>query len=166
MPGLSGGLPGLSGGLPGLSGGLPGLSGGLPGLLGGLPGLSGGLPGLSGLSGESKDTTIKTYGKGSLNPLLKETIKRVVSIDSQYRDKSVYPYSTNFTFNLSETLSSVVSCGKCRKNFTKNLKKLPLRTNDMESRESFSKYVYNLHEVVNTMLQKKSGLSYEIVRET
>jgi len=36
---------------------------------------------------------------------------------------------------------------------------------DMESRATFSKYIYRLHEVVNQMLHKKSGLSYADVRE-
>ena len=35
----------------------------------------------------------------------------------------------------------------------------------MASRDTFSKYIYDLHEVINTMLGKKSGLSYEIVRD-
>jgi hypothetical protein len=43
------------------------------------------------------------------NPLLKQTIKRVISIDSQYRNKMFQPLSTNFTFNLSEPLKDVVS---------------------------------------------------------
>jgi hypothetical protein len=49
------------------------------------------------------------YTKGNLNPILKETIKRVISIDSQYRDITVYKNPTDFTFNLSETLHDVVS---------------------------------------------------------
>ena len=47
--------------------------------------------------------------KLQLNPLLKQTIKRVISIDSQYRDKNIYSLSTNFTFDLSEPLRDVVS---------------------------------------------------------
>jgi hypothetical protein len=35
----------------------------------------------------------------------------------------------------------------------------------MKSRETFSKYIYDLHEVINTMLGKKSGLTYAMVRE-
>ena len=35
----------------------------------------------------------------------------------------------------------------------------------MESRETFSRYIYDLHEVINTMLKKKSGLTYTMVRE-
>lgn len=45
--------------------------------------------------------------KLNLNPLVKQTIKRVISIDSQYRDSN--SMSTNFTFDLSEPLKDVVS---------------------------------------------------------
>lgn len=49
------------------------------------------------------------YSPGTLNPTLKETIKRVVSIDSQYRDRIVYPNPTDYIFNLSDILQDVVS---------------------------------------------------------
>lgn len=62
-------------------------------------------------------------------------------------------------------LRYVLPCGKCRENLVANFKRLPLRMADLESRETFSRYVYELHEVVNTMLHKTSGLSYEQVRE-
>ena len=35
----------------------------------------------------------------------------------------------------------------------------------MKNRESFSRFIYNLHESVNIMLNKKSNLSYEEVRD-
>jgi len=63
------------------------------------------------------------------------------------------------------SLKYVLPCGKCRKNLRKNFKKLPLELKDMVSRDSFSRYIYNLHELINTMLKKPSGLSYEVVRE-
>ena len=63
------------------------------------------------------------------------------------------------------SLRDVLPCGKCRANLCKNLKKLPLLQKDLESRHTFSLYVYKLHEVVNKMLNKKSGLSYADVRE-
>ena len=48
------------------------------------------------------------YSKGKLNPIMKQTTKRIISIDSQYRsDKRTM--STEFTFNLSEPLKDVVS---------------------------------------------------------
>lgn len=48
------------------------------------------------------------YAKDRLNPLLKQTVKRIISIDSQYRDNK-NSLSTNFTFNLSEPLKDVVA---------------------------------------------------------
>lgn len=63
------------------------------------------------------------------------------------------------------SLRHVLPCGKCRKNLAANLKKIPLELSDMKSRDTFSKWVYRFHEAVNTMLKKKSGLSYADVRE-
>lgn len=62
-------------------------------------------------------------------------------------------------------LKHVLPCGKCRINLSRNLSKLPLRISDMKSRYTFSLYIYKLHEIVNKMLGKNSGLSYEDVRE-
>ena len=62
-------------------------------------------------------------------------------------------------------LQHVLPCKYCRINLTKNFKFLPLTMECMKDRESFSRYIYNLHETVNKMLGKKSGLSYCDVRE-
>ena len=62
-------------------------------------------------------------------------------------------------------LRCTLPCGKCRKNLKKNLKNLPLRNKDLKNRETFSRWVFNLHETVNKMLNKKSGLTYEVVRD-
>ena len=48
------------------------------------------------------------YTKGKINPILKETYKRIISIDSQYRDAE-YLSATDFTLNITETLKDVVS---------------------------------------------------------
>ena len=63
------------------------------------------------------------------------------------------------------SLRHVLPCGKCRKNLRVNFKKLPLKMKHMESRETFSRYIYDLHELINSMLGKTSGLTYEMVRE-
>ena len=63
------------------------------------------------------------------------------------------------------SLRYVLPCRHCRNNLTKNLKASPLTTADMKSREAFSRWVFKLHELVNTMLGKKSGLRYCDVRE-
>lgn len=62
-------------------------------------------------------------------------------------------------------LKNVLPCGKCRSNLVNNYKKHPLQMRDMKSRETFSLYVYELHELINTMLDKKSGLSFQDVKE-
>jgi len=59
-------------------------------------------------SGGVKLTKTIDYARDKLNPLLKQTIKRIISIDSQYRNQINSP-STNFTFDLSEPLKDVVS---------------------------------------------------------
>jgi hypothetical protein len=62
-------------------------------------------------------------------------------------------------------LQYVLPCKYCRQNLTNNYKVYPLKASDMANRESFSRYVYHLHEMVNKLLKKKSGLSYCDVRE-
>ena len=63
------------------------------------------------------------------------------------------------------SLKHVLPCGKCRDNLKKNYSKLPITMGTMKNRDTFSRYVYNLHELINKMLEKKSNLSYEEVRE-
>ena len=67
----------------------------------------------------------------------------------------------NFILNL----QNVLPCKYCRMNLVTNFKQLPLTNECMKNRYTFSMYVYNLHELINKMLNKKSGLSYEDVRE-
>ena len=63
------------------------------------------------------------------------------------------------------SLKNVLPCKYCRMNLKTNLKQLPITKENMKSRETFSKYVYNLHELINKMLHKKSNLTYCEVRE-
>jgi len=62
-------------------------------------------------------------------------------------------------------LQFTLPCKYCRINLSKNLKIVPLKDCDLKNRKMFSYYIYNLHEHINSMLGKKSGLSYEQVRE-
>lgn len=64
-----------------------------------------------------------------------------------------------------KSLQYVLPCGHCRKNLKNNFKVFPLKPCHMENRAAFSRYVYGLHETVNRMLGKKSGLKYCDVRE-
>ena len=74
------------------------------------------------------------------------------------KDKKCYK---QFIYNL----KSVLPCKYCRLNLAKNLKTLPLTKKHLKNRRAFSKWVYDLHEHINKMLGKKSGLTYDKVRE-
>jgi len=70
-------------------------------------------------------------------------------------------YYRNFILSLKH----ILPCKYCRINLLTNFKQLPITMNDMKNRESFSRYVYDLHELINRMLNKKSNLSFCDVRE-
>lgn len=70
-------------------------------------------------------------------------------------------YYRNFVLSLRH----VLPCKYCRINLVTNFKQLPLTMNQMKNRETFSRYVYDLHELVNKMLHKNSNLSFCDVRE-
>jgi hypothetical protein len=57
----------------------------------------------------SSAVTQMNYSKDYINPILKQTITRIVSIDSQFRNNKKTTLATNFSFNLSDTLRDVVS---------------------------------------------------------
>ena len=67
--------------------------------------------------------------------------------------------------NFMLSLVNVLPCKYCRENLINNYKQFPLTMNCMKNRDTFSRYVYKLHETINKMLGKKSGLSYCDVRE-
>ena len=76
-------------------------------------------------------------------------------------DESNKIYYREFVFNLQHTLP----CKYCRINLKNNLKAHPLNACHLKNRDVFSRYIYKLHEIVNKLLNKKSGLSYCDVRE-
>jgi hypothetical protein len=63
------------------------------------------------------------------------------------------------------SLKNVLPCKYCRMNLKTNLRELPLTMECMKNRDTFSKYIYELHELVNRKLKKKSNLKYCDVRE-
>ena len=62
------------------------------------------------------------------------------------------------------SLKNILPCKYCRINLKKNFKAIPLKMSSMKDRESFSKYVYHLHEHIYKMLGKVSNLTYAEVR--
>jgi hypothetical protein len=105
-------------------------------------------------SGDGMLTTV--WGPSKWHYL--HTVSFNYPINPTTKDKRHY---RNFILNM----QNVLPCGHCRENLKRNLKAHPLRICDMKNRDSFSRYIYKLHEVVNKMLGKKSGLSYCDVRE-
>jgi len=75
--------------------------------------------------------------------------------------KEQQKYYYNFFINL----KNILPCKYCRENYVKNLELLPLDNKVLKNRESFSRWVYKLHELVNKHLNKKSNLKYEEVRD-
>ena len=70
-------------------------------------------------------------------------------------------YYKNFVLNL----QNVLPCKYCRINLKNNLKKNPIKMCHLKNRHAFSYYIYNLHEIVNKMLNKKSNLTFCQVRD-
>lgn len=63
------------------------------------------------------------------------------------------------------SLRNVLPCGACRKNLKSNLEKCPLNAHALKNRKNFSRWMYRLHEQINTMLGKQSGLTYDDVAQ-
>ncbi len=68
-------------------------------------------------------------------------------------------------YNLFTNLKNILPCKYCRDNYAKNLKEKPISKTVLKNRENFSKWVYEIHEIVNTKLGKKSNLTYEDIRD-
>jgi len=60
-------------------------------------------------SKEAVQTTVFQYTKGKMNPVLKETVTRTMTLDSKFRDRKLYKNASSYSLNISETLHNVVS---------------------------------------------------------
>lgn len=89
---------------------------------------------------------------------LLHTISFNYPVNPTYKDKMNY---RKFVLSLKDTLP----CKYCRINLKNNLKKKPLTIKELENRDTFSRYIYELHEIINNMLNKSHKLSYNEVRE-
>ena len=70
-----------------------------------------------------------------------------------------------YYYNFYTQLQHVLPCKYCRDNYIKNLEKLPLTSSRLKNRETFSHWLYEIHELTNKNLDKKSNLTYENVRD-
>jgi hypothetical protein len=64
-----------------------------------------------------------------------------------------------------DNLKHILPCGKCRTNLLNNFTVLPLLDVHLQGRESFSRYIFELHNIINKMLCKRIVITYDEVRE-
>jgi hypothetical protein len=64
-----------------------------------------------------------------------------------------------------DNLKNILPCGKCRTNLLNNFTILPLTDKHLQDRDTFSRYIFELHNVINKMLCKRVHITYEEVRE-
>lgn len=67
--------------------------------------------------------------------------------------------------NYIKSLKHILPCRYCRENLSRNLKETNFNMSDLKNRDTFSRFVYHLHNHINTMLGKKNVIAYEVVRE-
>ena len=108
---------------------------------------------------KSKTFSLKDYnnGDGMLTSVWGPSIWHYLHIISfnypvNPTEKDKRNYRT-LIWNLQYTLP----CKYCRINLSNNFKKFPLTNDIFNSRNTFSRYIYNLHELINKMLGKNSN---------
>ena len=84
-------------------------------------------------------------------------------ISFNYPIKPTDNEKTNY-YNFIMSLKHILPCGSCSTNIIKNLKTIKFSKSKMKNRDTFSKAIYDLHEEVNRMLNKKNDLSYNDIR--
>ena len=67
-------------------------------------------------------------------------------------------------YSFFKSLENILPCKYCRDNLKNNYQAINFSMDCMKNRDTLSRAIYNLHEEVNTMLLKKSNLSYDDVR--
>ena len=67
--------------------------------------------------------------------------------------------------NFIKSLQYVLPCKYCRTNLKNNLKKIQLTRKVMKTRNSFSRWLYKLHNHVNKMLGKTCTVTYDEIRD-
>ena len=70
-----------------------------------------------------------------------------------------------YYFDFFTNLQNILPCKYCRDNYKKNLETLPITKTVLKNRENFSRWLYEMHELININLGKKSDLTYDDVRD-
>jgi hypothetical protein len=67
-------------------------------------------------------------------------------------------------FNFLMSVGKILPCKYCRENFQNNLKNIRFSETDFNSRENFSKMIYDLHNEINKSLNKECDNDYEEIQ--
>ena len=67
-------------------------------------------------------------------------------------------------YNFLLSLGEILPCKYCRDNFTNNLKSIKFNETDFNSRENFSRMIYDLHNEVNHVLKKDSNSEFNDIQ--
>lgn len=68
-------------------------------------------------------------------------------------------------FNLIYSLEHLLPCTICKDHLRGHLSKNPLTFDQLSNKNTFSKYVYDLHENVNKQLGKSSKIKFEDIKK-
>ena len=63
------------------------------------------------------------------------------------------------------SLGYILPCKSCRDSYLNNLKVANYNRNKLKDRDTFSRFIYELHNCVNKMLNRPKYLTYEAVRD-
>ena len=72
----------------------------------------------------------------------------------------------DYYYNFILSLQNILPCKYCRENLPNNLKKTKFSKKIFKNRDTFSRWMYTLHEEVNKMLKKNSNVLYKDVKHT
>lgn len=101
---------------------------------------------------------INTYIWGPLQWTLLHTISFNYPVNPTENDKDNY-------HEYLMSLKYVLPCKACRMNYPNNLVVAGYNRNTLRNRDTLSRFIYDLHNVVNVMLGRKKYSTYEIVRD-
>jgi hypothetical protein len=104
----------------------------------------------------NSETKKATMPHPTTDPFMTNTQKAYYN-ETQEQKKHYKDFIYNLRF--------VLPCKYCRINLINNLKEHPITNDDLKNRDTFSHYIYNLHNTINKMLNKKIKISYEEVRD-
>ena len=64
-------------------------------------------------------------------------------------------------YSFFKNIQNILPCSVCRKHLKETYKKHPLTAKVFKNRKSLTKYIYNLHNIINTQLNKKNIISFD-----